>query len=202
MRFVLNNPYLRAIALKTAMANGCDRIMQAVYLLYLSRELKIDPMMIGVLYSSIGAGAVVGAIWGDKLGARIGVGPAIVSASIMGGVASLLFPLAGSVPAATIAILLVGHFFLGMSHPLYNINQVSLRQAITPSNFLGRMNATMRFFVWGTIPLGSLIGGMLGDLVGLRAVLVIGAVGVLLATSWVLFSPLRGLQRIPEGASA
>ena len=82
----------------------------------------------------------------------------------------------------------------------WNINQVSLRQAITPPRMQGRMNATMRFIVWGTIPLGAIIGGALGDLIGLHATIWVGAIGGLLAFLPVALSSVRQIVTMPEPA--
>ncbi len=116
--------------------------------------------------------------------------------------ASLLFGLA-QVPVAAAsartAWLLILSAMLGyFANPIYNINQVSLRQAITPLRLQGRMNATMRFRVWGTMPLGGLLGGALGTSLGLRAALAVAAGGGLLGFLWVVLSPVRTLQAIPE----
>ena len=79
-----------------------------------------------------------------------------------------------------------------------NINQVSLRQAITPPRMQGRMNATMRFIVWGTIPLGAIIGGALGGIIGLHETIWIGAIGSLLAFLPVALSSVRQIVTMPE----
>jgi hypothetical protein len=81
---------------------------------------------------------------------------------------------------------------------IYNINQVSLRQTITPHRLQGRMNATMKFVILGTMPLGGLLGGALGSALGLRPAIAITAAGSLLPFLWVFFSPLRRLREIPE----
>jgi predicted MFS family arabinose efflux permease len=82
----------------------------------------------------------------------------------------------------------------------YNVNQVGLRQAITPHDMLGRMNATMRLIVWGTIPIGALAGGVLGTVIGFQAALWVSAVGAFLAFLPVFFSPVRTLRDIPAQA--
>jgi hypothetical protein len=87
---------------------------------------------------------------------------------------------------------------LGFGAVVYNIQQVSLRQTITPTRIQGRMNATMRFLVWGTIPLGSLTGGALAATLGLRTALFVGALGSFVSVLPIVFSPIRGLRDFPE----
>ena len=101
-------------------------------------------------------------------------------------------------PEAAVPFLIAGVFLGGFSGVVYNINQVSLRQAITPERMQGRMNATMRFLVWGTIPIGSLIAGVLATTIGLRETIVIGAIGGFVPMLFVLFSPVRSLREMPE----
>jgi predicted MFS family arabinose efflux permease len=81
---------------------------------------------------------------------------------------------------------------------IVGINQVSLRQTITPDHLLGRVSATARFLSTGSVPLGGLLGGLSGELLGVRATLVVGIIGMMAAFLWVFFSPLRGLQSLPE----
>src|SRR5438132_11908932 len=94
-------------------------------------------------------------------------------------------------------MLMLSQFIGGITNPVYNINQVSLRQAITPDRLQGRMNASMRFLVWGTIPIGALLGGALGQALGLRPAIATMALCSLLAPLWVLFSPVRQLRVQP-----
>jgi predicted MFS family arabinose efflux permease len=97
-----------------------------------------------------------------------------------------------------VPFLIAGGFIGTVTAVIYNVNQVSLRQAITPDRMLGRMNATMRFIVWGTIPIGALLGGTLGTWIGLRETIVVGAIGGGLAFLWILLSPQRHLREMPE----
>ena len=125
----------------------------------------------------------------------IGVGPTIIASAAIGGVAAFAVPLAP--PDDPFWVLVIGGLFAGFSTVVYNVNQVGLRQAITPDRMLGRMNATMRLIVWGTIPIGALIGGILGTVFGLYPVLWVAAIGECLAFLPVLFSPVRNLARDP-----
>ena len=115
---------------------------------------------------------------------------------VIGGIAGLLVPLApvgGALPYLAVAF-----FVSSITNVVYNVNQVSLRQAITPQRFLGRMNATMRFLVWGTIPIGSLIGAGLSEIIGVRSTVWVGSLLGLLPFLFVFFSPVRSLAKIPD----
>src|SRR4029079_8646247 len=110
---------------------------------------------------------------------------------------AVILPLAG--PATAFWLLAISFFLGGMNGVMYNIDQIRLRQAITPEHLLGRMNATMRFLVWGTIPVGSVIGAALSETVGVRTTIWISAILSCLAFLPVLFSKVRSIQTIPTG---
>ncbi|MHB1417907.1 MAG: MFS transporter, partial [Chloroflexota bacterium] len=159
------------------------------------RELGLEPATIGFIFAVGNVGFLVGASLASRVADRLGLGPAIVAASLLSGLGPLLIPLAAPVTAAP---LLIGAGLIrGLAVPVYNINQVSLRQAITPDRLQGRMNATMRFMVWGTLPIGALLGGTLGETIGLRPTIAIVAVAGTLSFLWVLLSPVRALQVQP-----
>jgi MFS family permease len=80
---------------------------------------------------------------------------------------------------------------------VYNITQVSFRQAITPERLQGRMNAAMRWIVWGTIPVGTLLGGVIGSAVSLHFALWVGAIGSLLPFWIIMLSPVRSIRELP-----
>ena len=98
--------------------------------------------------------------------------------------------------------LFVGWFVAGMSQVIYNVAQISLRQAITPPEIQSRMNATMRFIVWGTIPIGSVLGGALATFVPVRVALIFAALASFAAVLPLLASPLRSLRDMPEQGEA
>ena len=108
---------------------------------------------------------------------------------LMLGFPALLIPLAG--PGWRLAAFPVGMAFFSFSAVVYNVAQVSYRQAICPPRLLGRMNAAVRWVVWGTLPLGGVIGGALGALAGVRPTLWLAFAGSWAAGWWVFFSPLR-----------
>jgi MFS family permease len=204
LRYVLGHRLLRPVAACTATANLFSAVVYAVVILYMVRELGLRPAAIGLVFAAGNVGFLAGAVASGRLASRIGVGRAIVLGEGIGGLGLLAVPLAP--PSSAVPLLVTGLAVSTFGATVYNVNQVSLRQAITPARLHGRMNATMRFMVWGTLPLGSLLGGALGTVIGLRPTLWVGAVGGLLAVLPVALSPVRSLRLIadamPEQASA
>jgi MFS family permease len=201
LRYVLGNPYLRMIAGSTATSNLGSSIAFSIFAIFVYRELALSPALIGTVFTLGGFGIGLGALVSGPLSRRIGVGRTIVLSIFVDGPAIFLYALMPSDAAIAAALLFGSSFVTGMSSVIYNVNQVSFRQAITPLAMQGRMNATMRFIVWGTMPLGGLIGGVLASLIPVRTTIMIGAVISSLAFLWVLLSPVRSLRVIP-GAEA
>jgi MFS family permease len=197
LRFVLGNPNLRAQAGCTATSNFFSQFTFAIIIVFLVRTLGLSAGVIGLTISLGSVGALVAALTATRISARFGIGPTtIVSAALFG--PSVLFIAFCPAGNRAIPVLIFAQLVIGFSVVVYNIVQVSYRQAICPPRLQGRMNSVMRFMVWGTIPLGSLAGGALGTLLGLRETMVIGAIGGGLAVLWIVFSPQRHLREMPE----
>jgi MFS family permease len=191
LQAILGNPVLRAIAACTSVWNLFGSAAQAIFLLYLVRDLGIEPSLTGLVMMALGPGALVGALLAPRLAARFGAGRTICAAPIVALGPALLIALAAGPLALVLPMLLVSLFFQGLIGAIYNVTQVSLRQRLVPDRLQGRMNATMRFAVWGTLPIGALAGGMLGEMIGLRGVLMLAVIGVVLAAVAVTLSPVR-----------
>ena len=161
------------------------------------RELGLSPGAIGIIFSLGAAGSLVAALTATRISARFGIGPTSIVVTALFGPATLLVAMAPTGNAA-IPVLVVSQLVFGFTVVVYNIVQVSYRQAICPPRLQGRMNSVMRFMVWGTIPLGGLLGGALATWIGLRETIVVGAVGGGLAFLWLLLSPQRHLHEMPE----
>jgi len=198
LRYVLGQRYLRSIAACTATSNLFGNLVYAIFFVYAYRVLGLSPLVLGIVLGIGNIGFLLGAVVASRIARAIGVGRTIVLSALLGGLA--IFPLAIA-PASERAIpfLVVSQFGAGLAQVVYNVNQVSLRQAITPERIQGRMNATMRFIVWGTIPVGVLLGGALGTWVGLHEAIWVGAIGGLFAFLPPLLSPVWRLREIPAG---
>ncbi|MGB7052094.1 MAG: MFS transporter [Acidimicrobiales bacterium] len=194
LRFVWGHRLLRAIAETTATSNFFSGIVAAIEIVFLVRVVHVEPVVIGLILACAGAGGVLGAVTAARISAWIGGARATI-VGIACSVSLLLLPL--STTASAPWLFSIGWFISGIGVVLYNVNQVSFRQRLCPPALLGRMNATMRFIVWGVLPIGALIGGVLGQKVGLRPTLWVGAVGGVSAIGWLLASPLAGMRDFP-----
>lgn len=196
LRFVLGNRYLRTIAASTALFNLWGNVATSILLLYLVRELAFTPELLGIAFSLGAIGFLAGALIASRVAARFGVGRTIVGAAMLSGPAFL--PIALAPADLALPFVAAGGFVGGMGGAIYNINQVSFRQAITPERMQGRMNATMRFIVWGTIPVGTITGGFLGGLIGLHETIWVGAIATLFAFVPVFLGPVRTILTMPR----
>jgi MFS family permease len=195
LKFVFSNRSLVGIVGCTATANFATNIIAAVSVLVLTRQLGASAGLVGLLLAGGGVGGVLGALLASRIANRFGQGRTIWLSILVTSPFELLLPLAGR--GWLISLFAVGFLVNGFGAVVYNIAQVSFRQAICPDRLLGRMNASVRFVVWGTLPLGALVGGVLGTLIGIRPTLWVGAIGVLLCPLPVLLSPLRRLRDLP-----
>jgi MFS family permease len=196
LSYVLGHRYLKWIALCTSTSNFFGQIAYAIALLYFVRVLHLSSFAAGAVFSCMGIGAIAAALTTTPLQRLVGVGRAIWMPAVLFSFASFAYPLAPE--AFPIPVLAAGSLAAGYGSMAYNISQVSLRQAITPERLQGRMNATMRWLVWGTLPLGQLTGGAIATAWSLRTALWVGALGSALTFLPVLLSSVRSIGEMPE----
>jgi len=201
LRLVIGDPSLRAIAGCFGTLSLFNSALETVYLLYVTRNLKIAPGLLGLISACGGAGFLVGALLPDKVARRFGLGPSIIGGVLLLALSDLLTPLAGGSIVVIAAMLVASQFLFGLGFTVFDVGQTSLRQIATPDHLQGRVNATMRVIGMGIVPLGGLLGGALGETIGPRATLLVAALGEILSVTWLLLSPLQSLREQPEMAS-
>lgn len=203
LRFVFGHRLLRRIVGTTAGSNLFGTIATTLTPVLVLRTLGFEPFVLGLVLAAGAAGGLLGAIATPWITKRIGEGTSISVSSIAFGVALFALPLAALVPRElAVPVLVVGEFVVAFNILLYNITQVTMRQRICPPRLLGRMNASIRFVVWGVMPIGSLVAGFLGTVIGLVPTMWIGAIGGLLAAGFVVFSPLTTMRELPKELEA
>ena len=193
--WVVKHPWLRAIAACTGTSNFFSSTAFAILLLYMVRVLHLSAYEVAAVFAVTSVGSIVASLCTGRLNRWLGVGPTIVWSIFVSSIAAIGYPLAPrSFPLPLLMIAGVG---FGFGAVAYNITQVSLRQAITPERLQGRMNAAMRWIVWGTIPLGTLFGGGLATWFSLRTAIWVGSIGQMAAFLPVTMGSLKRVREMP-----
>ncbi|MCX4767085.1 MFS transporter [Streptomyces sp. NBC_01275] len=196
VRHVLGNRELRALALTAAVSNLGSQIVNTMLPILFVRELGLPAGALGLYWGAGGLGLLLGARLARPLAARLGFGRTLAVAGLVLAPAALLAPLNGRGPWLWIAGAgwVLAMFKIGVD----NVLGVTLRQRMTPDDLLGRMNATFRFVLTGALAVGAAVSGLLGELVGVRATLWVGAALLAVAFLPVFLSPVRTRRELPR----
>jgi len=196
--FIWREAILRSLLLRSTAWNLLYNLAMPVFLLYCMNTLKLSVSVIGMLFTALGAGVVMSAFLMTTALSRFKVGTLICGSMLVAAAAVCGTALPVSEPLLRNALLMVCLGAIGLANGVYNISNVSLRQALTPPSLLGRMTAAMRFVSWGIMPLGALLSGVLGERIGFTpTLLLVGCVG-LLAALFGLSGPVRHIAAVPE----
>jgi predicted MFS family arabinose efflux permease len=189
------NPILRTLTAASATLNLGRSMFYAVFFIFIYDQLKITPGTAGLVLGIGSTGFLIGALSAPRIVKRLGLGVTLAFALLISGIGLLMVPVTMYGPAAPTltALWMLSNF--GM--PLYNINQVSLRQAITSNQVQGRMNATMRTITWSTWPVGALAGGILGVILGIPLTIMIAGLISTIPALFIIVSPVVKLSKIP-----
>jgi len=150
---------LRPMAIILGCMNGLGAITTATFILFAQEILQTSVFIFAILGTAGAVGGTLGGVLGPKISARIGSGPSLYLTLLTAPIICLIIGLTSSWQLFWL-LTAFGTFFA----VLWNVITVSLRQSIIPTHLLGRVNSVYRFFAWGSIPIGTLIGGALVDL--------------------------------------
>jgi len=197
--FVWNQPLLRRIVSYTALNNLFTSLAFTMLPVLILRELGMPVAVLGASVSVAAIGGLLGAASSNRLGVWLGEGTIIVVSAVGSGIAALVFAAITVVPvAAAVPVFIAAEFLMSFTVVVYNVSQVSFRQRICPTPLLGRMNASIRFVVWGVMPIAGLASGVLSTAIGVIPVVWIGTVAAFLACALVVFSPLLRMRTLPS----
>jgi MFS family permease len=167
LRVVAAHRILRVLAGCSGTISLFGQMFLAVYVLYMTRDLGLGSVGVGFVFAAGGVGALVGAVVAAPVTKRLGPGPAMIWAQLCFGLTGMAVPLAVLVPRIALPMVVAAEFGQWMALSAYYVNAVSVRQTLAPDHLQGRVNATMRFMAGGMQPIGALLGGALGGLIGL-----------------------------------
>ena len=175
-----------------------NAMFEVGWFLYITKRLEVDPLSLTLMISVSSIGSLLGASVADRVVRWAGTGRTIVAGVVMAGLSDLATPLVGGPFTGVVIFLTAAMFFFGIGVAIYSVSQVSLRQAITPLRLQGRMNGVMNALQVGLVPVGALIGGVLGDTIGIRPTMFLSAGGEIAVVVWLLVTPVWSLRDLPE----
>lgn len=200
LQFVFGQPLLRRITIMSAAANGLGGIGMTLFPIYVLRTLGVPPWAFALIGAASSVGGILGAVVSPRLALRLGEGRVIVLGAVLSSAGLGLLMTGYLIRPAAIVFLGIAWFCETFGVVVYNVAQVSFRQRICPPHLLGRMNASIRFVVWGVSPIAALIGGFLGGWLGITETLTIAAGLAIASVGIVWFSPLRTMRTLPGTA--
>ncbi|HEX9496370.1 MAG TPA: MFS transporter [Candidatus Limnocylindria bacterium] len=178
-----------------ALANIEWFAVQAILVVYATRELGLSPALLGISLAAIGPLSLAGAALAAPLIRRYGLGPVMIAALFLETLSRLLLPFAAGPPLVAAAVLMASQALLGLTVPLWTVSAFSLQQAVTPERLLGRVNAATRVISFGVAPPAAFAAGIAADAFGLRPTLFVAAVIAAAAFGYLLASPVRSFRQ-------
>ncbi len=200
VRFVLGHPILRPLLVISTGGALCGNMIVSIAALYVTRDLGLPTWAFGSVIGTGGPAALAGALLTGRIMRRWGIGRLLIGTACGAVAAALAAGFAGGPPPLTVALLVAWRALAGGAEAMSGVANATLTQTLPPPQLRGRVNATVRVFAWGAIALGGLLGGALGEWIGLRPTVLIAALGVALAALLLARSPVRMLRDQPISA--
>ncbi|MEZ0112507.1 MFS family permease [Catenulispora sp. EB89] len=197
VRAVFGSPVLRGLLTQSGTFNLFQSGLITILVVYAIKDLLLTPFQLGVVLGAIAVGGVCGSMSANRIRERFGLGRTMAAGITAGTLCPLFLLIPRSSSFASLAILSTVEFVYGFGVLMFNVNATTLRQSVTPDRLLGRVNASYRLAVLGTLPIGAALSGFLGQAVGLRSAMVIIACLITTPILWVAFSPAYRLKTMP-----
>ena len=194
---LVTSPLLRALTGSHATIIMAGHLFLAVYPLYMLNVLDLSPRGVGFVYAAGGIGGLLGSLITTWTIRRIGTGSTIVWSAVLFGAFGLTIPMAVLAPDYALPLVIFAEFAQWMTLVMFQIAEGSLRLAVTPDRLLGRVAASDQVLSNGLQPVGAFLGGVLGEIFGVQAALLIGVAGMFGAGAWVWWSPVREIGAMP-----
>ena len=195
LRPIVASPILRSLAAASSAAHLMWGAFGSLYLVFAADELGLGPATIGLIAAAGGISSFVGALLAERASLRLGVGWAILVGLAGFTFGNALVPLAPAGAVAVAITLLVGQQLIADgAGTIYEVNELSLIQSIVPNQVLGRVNSAIEFLTHLWLLVGTVVGGLIGEVLDLRAGLAFGVAGGVVAMAFIVLSPLRNLR--------
>ncbi|MDG9676231.1 MFS transporter [Micromonospora sp. DH14] len=200
LRFVIRDPYLRVLTVFGAASNIGLTGYQAVLVVFLVRELRLEPGLVGGLVGVMSAGGIIGALFATTVARRCGTARALLVAAALTGPPALLIPLAA--PGIGLAWPALGGLLIGLGVAIGNVVKGAFRQTYTPHHLLGRVTVSMHLLNYGTIPLAAVLAGAIGARYGVQTAIVGMTAWLALTPLILLVGPIRRRRDLPAAPAS
>lgn len=196
LRFVFHHPVLRPVAAFMVTMFFSYGLIGPLYVLYAIRDLHLNPARLGVVIAMGGIGAMIGSTLAPIISRRLGVGRTLWLSTITTGLAIACLPLAHGSVTMVMGFLIVQQLLGDTGSAVLFVNEITLRQSVTPSEVLGRVNAAMQLATRGMYPVGALVCGMVSGILGVRMTLAVGVAGIFIGSCFLLAPSVRRLKTV------
>jgi Transmembrane secretion effector len=196
-RAVYGTGLLRALLAQSATLNVGFGATSTIFVVYAVRTLGLTPLKLGIAMGALQAGALLGALGAARVKRVLGLGRTLAFSILAVSASPLLLLPPRNATVAAVAVFAASWLGHGFGIAVWNVNTITLRQAVTPTRLLARMNATYRMLLFGALPVGALAGGLLGTAIGLHSALVVAVIVLTVPIAWILFSPVFRLTEMP-----
>lgn len=200
LSWVRDHQVLMRAVVAIALANIEWFAVQALLVVYATKELALSPALLGISLAAAGPFSVIGAAVVGPLASRWGLGPTMIVALILEAASRLVLPFAAGDEIRAAAVLMFTQALVGLTVPLWSVSFVTLQQAMTPDRLLGRVWSAASLMQWGVAPPAALGAGLLGDAIGLRPTLFIAGAIAVIAVAYIAASPVRSFRSVPQSA--
>jgi MFS family permease len=200
LAFILRDRIMRPTLLAVATINLFNFSFAALFILYATTDLGVEPGLLGLALGSGAVGGVIGATVATRIGRRIGLGPAYALGCVVFPLPLVLIPLAdGGMPMPLIlGLLFASEFGAGLGVMILDINVGAIITARTPDRIRSRAGGAFRFINYGVRPIGAVLGGVLGAAIGVRETLVVVSIAAVAGVLWLVGSPVLRLKELPD----
>lgn len=195
-RFISRDPHVAPMLAHLGFRNIFLQAFQTALLILLVQRMGLSDALVGLVVAGIGVGFLVGAASSPRLSGHLGIGRVTMLSAVTGGAGMILV----ATPGTGVVLPAVGALVAGVGAGMYNLQSIAVRQAVTPPDVLGRVNAVVKIVSYAAMSLGAFLGGYLSGIAEPVAVVVCAGVGSVLAGGFLVSSPVRRLRDLPEPA--
>ena len=198
-RAVYGTKLLRILLGQSAVLNVGFGAVSTMFVIYGVRVLHLSPDRLGVAIGALAAGALFGSLLAARVQRALGMSKMMGLAIILVCASPILLLIPRNASYLSMVFLVAGWLGHGFGISMWNVNTITLRQVLTPNRLLARMNATYRMMLFGALPVGAFLAGVLGSTVGLWHAMLISVIALTLPIAWLTFSPVFRLKEMPTG---